>query len=274
MAKQALQSSNNQHYSNHFDEEAWFRVTDIDYKHLIEDIDWAESIFNRYQSRPIELLDVGCGTGQFPTMLRKHLNCQLQINYHCVDPVENCLKETKAKLIGPYNPGIMSNQTIQEFLSSPHNDIQYDVIWSIHSLYLVPQGDLTYVLRKLFQLLGATGIGLFYISNKASFYNQFYETFVKEHMPGSQVYLSAEKFEEALEHLNCDVTKKVLNSKHEIALEDNLTLERYLSKNSFQNKDMREWSRMGATWDLIKSYEQETSYIFPQEVTYFIVRPN
>ena len=65
--------------------EAWFRVVERDYTQLIAAINWAR-IFPE-QNTDFQLLDIGCGTGRFPTMLQSHLPASIRIQYDYLDPL-------------------------------------------------------------------------------------------------------------------------------------------------------------------------------------------
>lgn len=271
MSNKALQQQNDQHYTQHFDSDAWFKVTDVDYQFLLNAMDWKNNFRIAATDNLVRLLDVGCGTGRFPEMLRAYLPSDIVVEYNLVDPVQACLDQTSKILTPPYQPAKQFNLTVQDFLQTPHEQ-SFDIIWSIHSFYLVPPQQLTNLLSELLSRLTDHGMAIFYLSNEFSFYNQFYQTFVEEAQPEHPVYLTAELFHEAALATGYEISLSVLDFDHKIAIDDDETLAKYLSKNSFQNKSIEQWQQMQSTWNFIQKFAYHDNYRFPQTVTYFVIR--
>jgi len=73
------------------EKDLWFQVAERDYTELIQAFDF-DTFFSSFDT-PITLLDVGCGTGKFPTMLCPHISDRLHIQYDYLDPSQHSLDE-------------------------------------------------------------------------------------------------------------------------------------------------------------------------------------
>ena len=67
-----LELSTKYYQEGTLEKDIWFRVASTDYIELIKAVDFVK-LFSQCPT-PIELLDVGCGTGKFPSMLQSLLN--------------------------------------------------------------------------------------------------------------------------------------------------------------------------------------------------------
>ncbi|NES92743.1 hypothetical protein, partial [Okeania sp. SIO2B9] len=47
---------------------SWFQVTQIDYEKLIEEYSF-NNLFKGFAKNKLKLLDIGCGTAEFPSLL-------------------------------------------------------------------------------------------------------------------------------------------------------------------------------------------------------------
>lgn len=131
--------------------DAWFRIAAKDYLELIHEFDF-HGFFSSLR-KPIELLDVGCGTGKFPELLREQLPPTMQIIYDYLDPSAYSLSEMKKVLASPYQPRHAINATLEASQDAPPNG--YDIIWSVHSACYLRHDilDLDQTISKLSRLV-------------------------------------------------------------------------------------------------------------------------
>jgi len=133
--------------------EAWFRIVERDYTQLIAAINWAR-IFPE-QNTDFQLLDIGCGTGRFPTMLQSHLPASIRIQYDYLDPSHYCLATCQQTLQAPFFPR-HSWQTTLEHAQDVLISGTYDFAWAIQSLYCLEHVNLNTALTQLMEALHPT----------------------------------------------------------------------------------------------------------------------
>jgi hypothetical protein len=54
------------------DRDSWFQVTQIDYEKLIEQYSF-DNLFKAFDKTQLNLLDIGCGTAKFPTLVDRKI---------------------------------------------------------------------------------------------------------------------------------------------------------------------------------------------------------
>ena len=138
------------------DKDAWFRVADADYHALLEALD-TERLFEQ----PSNLLDIGCGTGRFPTLLRPYLS-DIPITYDFLDPSAMSLELLRKSLKPPYQARHAIQLGVQSLADwQQQAPFQYDLIWGIHALHFVEPADIPQVLQTIQRCLKPdTGIAL------------------------------------------------------------------------------------------------------------------
>ena len=129
---------------------AWFGIMEADYSKLLEVMNW-DLVFGKTSS-PFQLLDIGCGTGKFPRMLRPQLRRDVKIIYDYLDPSPYSLTTCQQALHPPFEPRYALQTTFEEAqLDSPPNG--YDMVWAIQSLYWLPHKFLNHAATTIHRIL-------------------------------------------------------------------------------------------------------------------------
>ena len=136
--------------------EAFYRLASIDYQLLAEELDWGK-VFQELAQRcepEIRLLDVACGSGQFPAALLKYGGLQtsqnLSVKYSLLDPSEFSIRTARQRLVAPFEPSEEHLCTIQQFEPTAS---RYAVVWATHALYCVPQCELEVAVDQMLAAL-------------------------------------------------------------------------------------------------------------------------
>lgn len=250
-------SSSDEYYEAHAsDLAAWFEVADKDYLELIDGFDFSH-ILERAGPRP-RLLDVGCGTGRFPSLLRSRLPTSLEIQYDHLDPVARCLAETRRVLEPPYRAGQAFEMTMDHF-EPPAGG--YDVVWSIHSLCAVPPDSLAATVDRFCAAIAATGRGFIYLQGVESFYSQVYRAY---HGPDVPQLQTAEDVLACLEsHSEVGVEVHAFEFLHSVP-QSHLSV--YLSKCVFDDRPSSYWRERPELRALLEAYDRGGRHSFPQTV--------
>ncbi|NES66291.1 MAG: hypothetical protein F6K24_14005, partial [Okeania sp. SIO2D1] len=61
------------------DLDSWFQVTQVDYEKLIEEYSF-NNLFKGFAKNQLKLLDVGCGTAKFPSLLDRKLDGDIHLS--------------------------------------------------------------------------------------------------------------------------------------------------------------------------------------------------
>ncbi|MEH3156622.1 MAG: class I SAM-dependent methyltransferase [Gordonia paraffinivorans] len=182
--------------------EAFYALATEDYRQLAAAADWPRLLADRAHEG-WSLLDVACGSGKFPTALRRHtdLSAVLDVAYDLLDPSDFSVAEARAAL-GP--PFVARNELVTTLQDLPAQYADYDVVWATHALYALPPAELDAAARRLVAALAPGGLGLVAQATAASHYLAFYDAFragVREATP----YTSAEQVRDALTGAGADV---------------------------------------------------------------------
>ncbi|WP_426585484.1 hypothetical protein [Dapis sp. BLCC M229] len=72
------------------DLDSWFQVAQIDYEKLIEEYSF-NNLFKTFAKNQLKLLDVGCGTAKFPSLLDKKIDGDIHLLADLLDISEYSL---------------------------------------------------------------------------------------------------------------------------------------------------------------------------------------
>lgn len=75
---------------DNLDRNSWFQVAQIDYDNLIEQYSF-DHLFKEFAQTKLKLLDLGCGTAKFPTLLDRKIAADIHCSVDLLDISEYCL---------------------------------------------------------------------------------------------------------------------------------------------------------------------------------------
>ena len=244
----------------------WFRVATRDYTELINAFDFCK-LFSNYPP-PIELLDVGCGTGKFPSMLSFHLPQNLHVQYDYLDPSQHSLNELTNALPNPFTPRTALKTTLETLEPSICPSQSYQIIWCLQSLYCVQRETLSEIVKKLHTLLNPSdGLALIYLASSDAFYHRLYNLYNQEFYPDTrQPYITAENITMTLNKLGIQYGVKKLHFPHTIACAEQEILENYVNQCVFDSRASSNLRKTTTLNEFLESFSDEENYRFPQQV--------
>lgn len=221
--------------------DAFYQLASVDYQLLAEELDW-KLIFQelaQHRGPEIRLLDVACGSGQFPAALLKFAGLRksqnLSVQYSLLDPSEFSLRTARQRLEDPFAAAEEHLCTIQQFGPTPS---RFQVLWATHALYCVPPCELELAVDKMLAALEPSGLGFIAHASQQSHYIQFHDHYLQSQPSGR-----AEPFstgEQLLDVFQAKVDKAELQCWHidyqgRLDLNDRDTAQRYLQRCLFDD---------------------------------------
>lgn len=233
------------HWSaEHRDEmEAFYALAHADYRILVDAFPWVDWLM-RHQARAAErrpgsrlrLLDVACGSGQFPKALQAALSPGLTtlapLDYDLLDPSEFSITEAAGTLATPFETGARHCCRLQDLAVDPGH---YDIAWATHALYAIPRAELEDALRQLLTSLAPGGEAVIAHASKDGHYIRFYERYLRGPRAGHGTpYTRGEDIAEALTHLDATFSVERLDYSNGGKLADSV-IEGYLQRCLFDD---------------------------------------
>jgi SAM-dependent methyltransferase len=221
--------------------EAFYRLASIDYQLLAEELDWV-SLFQDLAHRcgpGIRLLDVACGSGQFPAALLKYAGLaarqDLSVKYSLLDPSDFSIRTARQRLVAPFEPSEEHLCTIQQFepLAS-----RYAVVWATHALYCVPPSELDAAVDKMLAALATEGLGYIAHASQQSHYVRFHDLYLQSlRSDDAEPFSTGEQLIEVLQAKVDMAALQCWSIDYEgtLDLEDRETAERYLQRCLFDD---------------------------------------
>lgn len=218
-----------------WDPEWWVEIIGVEYQSLLSAFPLAERLPRQRGGETLQVLDVGCGTGIFPTYLDKVLPHSLHLQCDLVDVSPLSLEKAQGTLSDLPHFSVRSSYelAIEDLpVRFPAQSGPYDLIWAIHSFTTVQIDRMPDVLSWLPDQLAPGGIFMVYQLAAASSY-QFLHRFFRENHPEGEKHRPFMQFEDTqqiLEELEMSYHSISLSFDHEVREDENDRLASYLRK--------------------------------------------
>lgn len=215
------------------DLDAWFRVTQIDYERLIEQLSPRE-LFAGAPGARLRLLDLGCGTARFPYLLDQKMADDIHVVADLLDISDYCLGAAVAQYqaLQHFSPATTYLAAVEDLPQTLDRNSRFDVIWAIHSLCTVARDRMAEVYRCCWAALKPNGRLLIYQLARGSSYYRLYDYYLTHHpAPNSAAnMLTSEDHQDILRSLGIEHEVRTLRFTHTIGCEQRHILKVYLSK--------------------------------------------
>jgi SAM-dependent methyltransferase len=261
-----LEKCLNFYTKENFRKNEWCQIINIDYVELMKKVDF-KNFFLR-DKNDVRLLDIGCGTGIFTSMLLPQIIQGPSIIYDYLDPSDYCLIELKKSLKKPFVIGNSFHMTAEEFSKNPVCQNTYDIIWSIHSLYCVEKSALQLTLNSIINLLSDHHSRLLiYQATPCSSYcliQEMYSKYIAEKNEHS--FLWSSETQKVLDSLSVNYNKNTLNFTHTV---NNKLLKSYLDQCIFSKISLEQWYSTNEMQYWFESHKKDDKFLFPQQIDLF-----
>lgn len=254
--------------------DAFYQLATIDYRLLAEQLHWGRVLefLKPSSGGRIQLLDVACGSGQFPAALLEYGGLDskpaIEVAYSLLDPSRFSIDTARSRLQPPFSAAEEFECTIQEFQAPAK---KYKIAWATHALYCVPPSELGLAMEQMLNCLDESGVGFIAQAKKDSHYIKFHDLYLDSVREGdAEPYSTGEQVVEALcNKIPDQLAHWSIQYEGRLALAERETAERYLQRCLFDNslslETMLEDSHMGKYLrDCID--EEQGQWRFPQSV--------
>jgi SAM-dependent methyltransferase len=216
--------------------DAFYRVATLDYRELATAWDWDGWLRRRLARRaPVRILDVACGSGKFPTALRRHTRLGAldgePLVLDLLDPSAFSLREARASLHPPMAAGRAYECVLQAL---PPEARGYDVVWAVHALYALPEAELADGVAAFLRALAPGGLGFVAQAERSAHYLAFYERYLARFRPSGTPYTSGEAVAAAFRAAGATVEVRPLSYEQVVA--DEGVLEGFLQRCVFDSE--------------------------------------
>ncbi|RMB77060.1 class I SAM-dependent methyltransferase [Rhodococcus sp. SBT000017] len=242
--------------------EAFYALATEDYHQLALAADWP-ALLAEHAHDGWSLLDVACGSGKFPTALRRYtdLSGVPEVAYDLLDPSAFSVAEARGALDAPFVPRDELVMTLQDL---PADRTGYDIVWATHALYALPPAELDAAAERFVAALAPGGLGLVAQATAASHYLAFYDAFragVREATP----YTTAEQVRDALIRAGADVRDQRVT--YTTGTSDRVVVEGFLQRCAFDDSvSLEEMEAAPVLGDYLASCRDASgSYTFSHE---------
>ena len=225
--------------------EAFYLLAAKDYRRLATSVKWADviAVLRAQFSDRLRVLDVACGSGQFPSALQQYggggasdpAAGDLTIPYTLLDPSQFSIDTAKEKLQPPFAAADELLCTAQELDISPAT---FPIVWATHALYCVPTEELELAIEKMMTATDSAGLGFIAHASESSHYLKFHQEYLgSKHSSGSVPYCTGEEVMAALQsQLGSDeLFFHAIEYDGTVALDNRETAERYLQRCLFDD---------------------------------------
>jgi len=246
----------------------FYTYATADYAHLAKAVDWPLLLSTLANAGgQVELADIACGSGKFPTALVQHTSLSelgLTVQTDLLDPSQFAIDETAGVLRPPFEARAEFCCKLQDWQPPQAG---YDINWSMHALYCVPAEELLDGFAIVERAMKPRGIGFVAQSRRDGHYVRFYDRFLDSLRGGEGTpFSAAEDVSGALEELGFDLQSRTLTYDTVIDENDRASLELYLQRCAFD--DTVGWDQMqsGALGQYLEEAHRDGAYRFAQSV--------
>ncbi len=225
--------------------EAFYRLAAKDYRRLATSVKWADviAVLRSQFSDRLRVLDVACGSGQFPSALQQYGGWgasnpavgDLAIPYTLLDPSQFSIDTAKEKLQPPFAAADELLCTAQELDISSE---PFPIVWATHALYCVPAEELELAIKNMLAATDPAGLGFIAHASESAHYLKFHQEYLRsKHSSGSVPYCTGEEVMTALQsQLGADqLFCYPIEYDGTVDLNDKETAERYLQRCLFDD---------------------------------------
>ena len=253
----------------------FYTYATVDYQHLTSLIDWPAlmaSLSN--QTGALQLVDIACGSGKFPTALMQHTTLprltnvrgkSIEVLYDFLDPSAFAIEEAAAALKPPF---VERNRYCCKLQDWQPNLSAYDLCWATHALYCVPAEEMNECLAIVKSGMSPSGIGVVAQSNRNGHYIRFYELFLDSIHGGSGTCFSAaEDVDDAAKNVDFERQSRTLNYETIIDENNREALESYLQRCAFDDSiSLDQMLDSGTLGQYLTTAKKQGAYHFQQSV--------
>ena len=253
----------------------FYTYAKIDYGHLARLIDWPALLASlSKQTGVLQLADLACGSGKFPSSLLEYtpmselINAggkSTQVQYDLLDPSAFAIEEAAAVLKPPFVERDHYCCRLQDWQPKPDS---YDLAWATHALYCVPAEEMNECISIVQEAMRRGGIGVVAQSNRSGHYIRFYDHFLESIRDGNGTRFSAaEDVDKAVADAGFERQTRTLNYETAIDENDYQALESYLQRCAFDDSiSLDEMLSSGSLGHYLASSKKEGAYRFQQSV--------
>ena len=251
----------------------WRTVVTEDYTQMLSIINW-DALFPK-GAIPTQLLDVGCGIGTFPHMLRPQLPPDTPIYYDYLDPAHYCLSMCQQVLHSPYQARRAFHTTIENASLLTYST-RYDIVWALQSLYGLKPSALPKAINTINEVLNPhRGTVLIMLAKQDAFIPQIYERYTRLFSSlKTRHYQTAEPVLSALSNHAMPAIVREIDCTHIISIRDEYRLEQYLQQCIMDSQPPENWRYHPQMRDFLESFRHVDVYRFPNPVWVMLGAPS
>lgn len=213
----------------------WVDIIGIEYQSLLAAYPLAQRLQTQQGEATRHVLDIGCGTGIFPTYLDPALPDNLHLQCDLVDGSPLSLEKARAALSDLPHFSVRNSieMAIEDLPDQfPPSSGPYDLIWAIHSFTTVQIDRMSEVLAWLPDQLAPGGFVMIYQLGERSSYQTLHR-FFRHNYPagdGHSPFMQSEDTRQILEELGISYRSIALTFDHVVPEEEHDRLAAYLRK--------------------------------------------